>query len=55
MRVLVLLSLLLSACGQAGDLYLPEAKPAQPEASSAPPAAPAEPSPPTDAPKKDTK
>ena len=32
-------ALLLAACGQSGDLYLPAQEPAQPEA--APPAAPA--------------
>ena len=38
-RYAALLSLLLTACGQAGDLYLPTAPPAQPE--SAAPATPA--------------
>ena len=38
-HVLLLLTVLLAACGQAGDLYLPTEPPAQPE--SAAPAAPA--------------
>ena len=44
MRLPILLSfLLLAACGQSGDLYLPAEQPKQPEQQPAPPAeAPAE-------------
>jgi predicted small lipoprotein YifL len=47
MRALTLLSfLLLAACGQSGDLYLPPEQPAEPVA--APPAAETPPAPPED-------